>query len=84
VNRPVTSGLKESKGTGRNMKNISGLGLLAGLALAACAPGGGGDMTPVASGGSAGAQGPEYCETVPTDPNEMTQWNELCSPEGRR
>ena len=66
------------------MKKISGLGLLAGLALAGCAPGvGGGDMTPVASGGSAGERGPEYCETAPTDPNEMTQWNELCGG-GRR
>ena len=68
------------------MKKISGLGLLAGLALAACAPGGGGggDMGAVASGGSAGAMGPGYCETPPTDPNEMTQWNELCSPGGDR
>ncbi len=67
------------------MKKISGLGLLAGLALAACTPagGGGGGMDPVASGGSAGERGPEYCETVPTDPNEMTQWNELCGG-GRR
>ena len=67
------------------MKKIAGFGLLAGLALAACTPGagGGGDTGAVPSGGSAGAMGPEFCESPPTDPDAMTQWNELCSPDRR-
>jgi hypothetical protein len=34
-------------------------------------------------GDSAGSAGPGYCETVPSNPDDMAQWNELCSP-GRR
>ena len=35
------------------------------------------------SGGSAGAQGEANCETVPTNPDDMEQWNQLCQAGGR-
>ena len=51
------------------------------LLLAACGP----NATPPApSGGSAGAQGDAYCETVPSNPEDMADWNQLCAPGGRR
>ena len=34
-------------------------------------------------GDSAGSAGPGYCETVPSDPDDLTQWNELCAPGDR-
>jgi hypothetical protein len=40
--------------------------------------------TATVPGDSAGSAGPSYCETVPTNPDDMEQWNELCSPDGRR
>lgn len=52
------------------------------LALGACT--GPGAEPPAPSGGSAGAEGPAYCETVPTNPDDMEDWNQLCSPDGRR
>jgi hypothetical protein len=61
-------------------------GLLAGAllaALSACdgtAPTTGG----VAEPDSAASAGPSYCETVPSDPDEMNRWNELCSPADSR
>lgn len=50
------------------------------LALAAC----NGAPTPTAEdaaapGDSAGSAGPGYCETVPANPDDMEQWNKLCS-----
>jgi hypothetical protein len=54
---------------------------LTAFALAACATDSA--MTPVPSGGSAGAQGAAYCETVPSDPADMADWNELCDPDDR-
>lgn len=35
---------------------------------------------PAPSGGSAGAAGESYCETVPTNPDDMADWNKLCAP----
>jgi hypothetical protein len=32
-------------------------------------------------GDSAGSAGPGYCESVPADPDEIEQWNQLCSPD---
>jgi len=53
---------------------------LAALALAACA---GDDMgTPFPSGGgSAGAEGPGYCDSPPADPDELETWEQQCMPE---
>jgi hypothetical protein len=53
------------------------------LALAACQ-----NATPTAEdiadpGDSAGSAGPAYCETVPSNPDDMAQWNELCDPSDR-
>lgn len=48
------------------------------LALAGCT---GPAAEPAApSGGSAGAAGESYCETVPTNPDDMADWNKLCAP----
>jgi hypothetical protein len=53
----------------------------AALALAACtAPTG---TPPTPSGGSAGAEGEAYCETVPTLPEDMAQWEQLCNQDRR-
>jgi hypothetical protein len=30
---------------------------------------------------SAAAAGPEFCETVPSDPDAIERWNELCMPD---
>ena len=50
------------------------------LMLAACGP----SNQPVApSGGSAGADGEAFCETVPTNPEDLTNWNQICQPGGR-
>ena len=54
------------------------------LALAACQT-----TAPTAQdvadpGDSAGSAGPAYCETVPSNPDDMEQWNQLCSPGGNR
>ena len=58
------------------------LALLAAVSLliAACADTG---TAPVPSGGSAGSMGESYCETVPTNPDDMEQWNQLCQPDER-
>ena len=32
----------------------------------------------------AGSAGPDYCETVPSNPDDMEQWNQLCAPGGNR
>jgi hypothetical protein len=60
---------------------MKSLGLLAALALllAACDTG----TAPVPSGGSAGSMGESYCETVPTNPDDLEQWNQLCQPDDR-
>ncbi|WP_299134961.1 hypothetical protein [uncultured Amaricoccus sp.] len=55
----------------------------AALCLAACANPPAPDPNDTASGGSAGAQGPGYCDAPPADMTQMDRWNELCSP-GRR
>jgi hypothetical protein len=52
------------------------------LLLAACADTGTG-TAPVPSGGSAGAQGEAYCETVPSNPDDREQWEQLCNESGR-
>ena len=61
-----------------------GCGLLAAsaLALLACQNTTGTETTP--TGGSAGAMGEAYCETVPTNPDDLEQWNELCQNQGGR
>ena len=53
------------------------------LALAACAETSAPDAGATdASLGSAGAAGPEFCETAPqADPVAMERWNELCFPD---
>jgi hypothetical protein len=47
------------------------------VALAACQPTG---TAPVPSGGSAGAQGIGYCDSPPSDPDDLSVWNERCFP----
>ncbi len=51
------------------------------LGLAAC--NGPGAEPPAPSGGSAGAEGEAYCETVPANPDDMADWNKLCAPDMR-
>jgi hypothetical protein len=59
------------------------LGLLAfaTLAMAACADGGTGTVSP--SGGSAGAEGIGYCDSPPAEVEEMEAWEERCMPDRR-
>ena len=60
---------------------------LTALALAACTPATTPQTDPngpAPSGGSAGAMGESYCETIPTNPEDVTQWSELCNAGGRR
>ena len=38
---------------------------------------------PVPSGGSAGAMGESYCESPPSNPDDMANWNKLCDENGR-
>jgi hypothetical protein len=59
--------------------NAGLLAAAAALTLAACNATYNPDT--IASGGSAGSSGPEYCETVPADPTELQRWNEVCAPE---
>jgi len=63
------------------MTSRTGILALTAFALAACATDPG--TTPAPSGGSAGAQGEAYCETVPSEPADMADWNELCDPDER-
>lgn len=55
------------------------------LLVAACTnppppqPGG-----PDFAGGSAAQMGAGHCDAPPKDINELNQWNQLCSPGGRR
>jgi hypothetical protein len=66
---------------GTAMKTTCGLLAAASvLALTACNTGYDTPATP--TGGSAGEQGPGYCDTVPTVPEDLEQWNQLC--EGQR
>jgi hypothetical protein len=61
------------------MKTTSAL-LAAGLlALAACADNTA--TTPAPTGGSAGAEGIGYCDSPPSNPDELEDWNQLCMPE---
>lgn len=58
------------------MKATFELLALGALSLAACA-----ETTPSGTvPESAGSAGPAYCETVPSNPDDMEQWNKLCSP----
>jgi hypothetical protein len=54
----------------------------AALAIAACADN---DTTsPFPSGGgSAGAEGPGYCDSPPTDIEDMETWEQQCMPDRR-
>jgi hypothetical protein len=63
------------------MKATCGLLAASAIALLACTPT---STPPAPSGGSAGAEGEAYCETVPTDPEDLAQWEELCQQQGRR
>lgn len=65
------------------MKSTLGLLGAGALLLAACnaAP----PVQPVVSaGGSAASEGPGYCDAPPTDVEQLSHWNQLCSPGGRR
>ena len=50
------------------------------LALSACNSATPTTQDMAAPGDSAGSAGPGYCETVPSNPDDMEQWNQLCSP----
>jgi hypothetical protein len=63
------------------MKIAYGLLGASALVLLACQNTTGTETT--STGGSAGAMGEGYCETVPTDPEALEQWNQLCEGEGR-
>jgi hypothetical protein len=55
----------------------------AALALAACTQQNG-TATPYPSGGgSAGAEGPGYCDSPPSNPDDMTTWEQQCMPDRR-
>ena len=54
------------------------------LALSACQTTAPTAQDAAAPGNSAGSAGPAYCETVPSNPDDMEQWNELCAPGGNR
>jgi hypothetical protein len=62
------------------MTSRTALFALAALALAACA---GNDMSsPYPSGGgSAGAEGPGYCDSPPADVDDMENWEQQCMPD---
>lgn len=51
--------------------------------LAACANAPSGSSNMVPSGGAAGHMGRDYCQTVPSNPNDRLQWNALCFPSNR-
>ncbi len=61
------------------MKTTLGFLLASVLALAACSNTT--DMAPAPSGGSAGAEGPGYCDSPPANPDDLSDWNQLCSPQ---
>jgi len=69
------------------MKTLPILALI-GFGLAACnqnaGPAASGADGAAPSGGSAGAMGEAYCEKPPSNPEDMTQWNELCMPDSSR
>jgi hypothetical protein len=56
--------------------------LLAPMALAACQNTQGQAPAP-SGGGSAGAMGEAYCETTPSDPAELANWEQVCMSERR-
>lgn len=59
------------------MKLIYGLLGASVLVLSACdTPG---NLNP--TGGSAGEMGPGYCDSPPTDMEQMNHWNQLCMPD---
>jgi hypothetical protein len=62
------------------MKTTCGLLAFSALALLACNQPA---TPPPPSGGSAGAEGEAYCETVPTDPDDLADWEQLCQPDRR-
>lgn len=64
------------------MKVSYGLLAVGVFALAAC--NGDGGTAPAASGGSAGGQGPGYCDSVPADPDDISNWEELCGEQQAR
>lgn len=51
--------------------------------LAACADTPSGTSNMIPSGGAAGHMGRDYCQTVPSNPNDRSQWNALCFPGNR-
>lgn len=64
------------------MKSLPGLGLAALMLVACNQTTGTGEVPDAPSGGSAGAMGEAYCEKPPSNPDDMTQWNKLCFPDG--
>ena len=61
------------------MKAIQALLVASLLALVACAENTA--MAPAPSGGSAGAEGAGYCDSPPSNPDDLEDWNQLCMPE---
>lgn len=57
--------------------------LLAGSALALLACQDTTGTAPIPSGGSAGAMGEQYCESPPSNPDDMNNWEKLCENQGR-
>jgi len=60
------------------MKAIEALLVTSLLALAACADNTA--TTPAPTGGSAGAEGIGYCDSPPSNPDDLEDWNQLCMP----
>ena len=60
------------------MKAIQALLFTSLLALVACADNTATTAAP--SGGSAGAEGIGYCNSPPSNPDDLEDWNELCMP----
>lgn len=61
---------------GRQLAVLAGLAL---LLLAACQDGAGTGIAP-SGGGSAGASGGAYCDSPPSNPDDLDQWQQMCMP----
>jgi hypothetical protein len=60
------------------MKTTYGLIAASALLLLGCA--GPTGTAPAPSGGTAGSEGEAFCEKVPSNPDDLANWNQLCSP----
>ena len=57
------------------------LAAVAALALAACAQQDGTTSPYPSGGGAAGAEGAGYCDSPPSDPDDLSSWEQQCMPD---